>query len=360
MEKPTRYIAPGEGQTRTTHGHIATILMDPFGPLREDVIWKGAEIGLRMETGIGIRLECPKGKAMRIRREIGFLARWLEGGFDPEEWVAGLTGQEARMTLHMSARAGRRQEMDLQAVIIKLRRLSNCRATWISLDSIFWDPSALIVDTTAPEVSALTWELCDDMATLSENQLIIRASAGKELWQDKMEELYRRDRKAMITRIRIRESVGGGIWAKPLATAEQISAIKKSEGAPGEVDEAKVTVAGKLSDSVGHLNAEMLQRVMGELKGTVGAVRKREADERPTAGTWLPGLSATFGDLDGSFSLVVRSEEEAAKVVETLKGASFRVCPKRVVVYASTDFQDAKVAKNCHGLRGSDPRRPLH
>ena len=66
---------------------------------------------------------------MNIRREIGFMASWLQGDFDPEEWTSGLPDNQGRMMLHISAMYGHRQEMDLQAALVKLRRLQVCNDT---------------------------------------------------------------------------------------------------------------------------------------------------------------------------------------------------------------------------------------
>ena len=129
---------------------------------------------------------------MTIRREIGFLARWLQGGFDPEEWIPGLPVNQGRVTLHISSMHGHRQEMDLQAALVKLRRLQSCCDTWISLDSIYWDPSALLVDITSYDVTHIIWPLCDELVTLSKSLLLIRTISSKEAWQQKMEAVYQR------------------------------------------------------------------------------------------------------------------------------------------------------------------------
>jgi len=63
-----------------------------------------------------------------------------------------------------------------------------------------------------------------------------------------------------------------------------------------------------------------------EVVGRAGIeIREAEEDERGTPGTWVKHLSATFGDLNGGFSLVLRDEEEAERAIGALREVNFRV-----------------------------------
>ena len=109
-----------------------------------------------------------------------------------------------------------------------------------------------------------------------------------------------------------------------MAVNSQIAAVKRVEGTAGQKARAQTEVNGLCSECMGHLTGKLLQDTM-EMVGRAGIeIREAEEDERGTPGTWVKHLSATYGDLNGGFSIVLRDEEEAGRAIEALSEVNFR------------------------------------
>jgi len=351
LQTPSEYISAGNGPPSVSHRNIVLLTMAPFGEVVPDAIWKGPSASTEFRTGIGIRLECLKDSGFQIRRRVEEVKHFLGGEFDPEEMVPGLTGSNSRMVLHISAQAGKLAEMDIQACIRKLRRRVVGPGVFLSSDTIFNDPSALLLEVSHPLALEKAWELCEEMVTLSKSTSLIRTSADKASWEKLMEDLYQTDRKVIITKIRERRSIGGAIWLQPMATSRQLSAIRAIEGPPKVCDQAKASIRGSLSQSVGHLNKVLLADIFSQLQHKGLSLRQIEAEDAPQAGTWKPHLTSSFGDLTGGFSILLANEEDAALALSLLSGMDYTINGVCVRVLVSNDLQTAKTAKNCLDLR---------
>jgi len=182
LERPSEFVAVGQGPPKISRKNLAIITLAPHGELGRDVIWRERCVK-EMECGDGIRIECRPEKGLSTRRRLAGVKECLGGEFDPEEMVQGLGPEEGRMALHISAGEGVRTEMDLQAILRAIRREVQDEEIYLATDSIFADPSAMIMESTHSAAVKMAWGLCDEMVSLGRNLSLVRTSMGKDLWE---------------------------------------------------------------------------------------------------------------------------------------------------------------------------------
>jgi len=360
-ETQREFVPPGEGPARSGRKCLAVLRMDPLGEEKanrmimeeseEDNEWMG-ENTFRYRTGIGVLIEVNQGQVLKVRRELAAgVLRKLEGGFHPEELVPGLKKEEGRAIIKLSTKEGKFSELDLEALVRKVKDHFGQKELWVALDTIFKDTGAMVVETNHPKAFEKIWHLCEEATSINKNMVLVRSSADKERWEQEVERLFQEDRRCCITKVRYRRSVGGTVWVQPLATTAQMAALKVAENGEAGKEEAERTIHGGLSGGAGHLTEDILNDIIGKM-GEAGIKLDRTVEGEPMGeGQWKPHLTSSCGDITGGFSMTLSNKEEAEKAATLLRSINIRVNQKLIKVVAKRVEEEAERAKNCLALR---------
>ena len=138
---------------------------------------------------------------------------------------------------------------------------------------------------------------------------------------------------------------------QPMATRQQIDATARYGKATRNREGTESVVKAKLSQCAGGMTRDLILEALAILRE--GGLPLEEAGEGECgkANTWKIHKSASFGDYDGSFSLIMKNEVDAERAMITLKNFAMVTDGGLITVSTFNDRVAMLQAKNCSRRR---------
>ena len=221
----------------------------------------------------------------------------------------------------------------------------------MAIDDIFNDPAAMIMDFSGPGALAKVWHLCDELASINGSSAMMRTSVNQEVWEEAVEKIFQDDPDSAITRIRWKKSISGEVWVQPMATRQQIDATTRYGKATRNREGTESVVKARLSQCAGGMTRDLIMEALAILKE--GGLPLEEAGEGEcgNANTWNIHRSASFGDCDGSFSLIMKNEVDAERAMNALKDFAMVSDGGMITISTFSDRVAMMQANNCSRRR---------
>jgi len=217
VETPVKMIAPCQGNPSVSWKHLAIATFEfKGGPTRYESI-KIREPLARAVQGKGFFVDGPADAALRTRRAVAAVLGGMKWSSSPQGGSPGSSPEAPRFRNHFIIGAGQISDFDLEAIILRLRDGLGAGHFLVAEDTVFKDPSSLLMGFTSLDAIFKVTATCTDIALVNKSLAVIRTNRTPEQWKMLLDDIFSTDPLCSVSGVRWKPGMHGGRWwASPL------------------------------------------------------------------------------------------------------------------------------------------------
>ena len=357
IDNPVRMIAPTEQNPMAAAKHIMVAqLHRPCNDVSYRTV--SPSVPERIGTaGRGFFVDVPAGLATKTRFVVAKKCQGVIWYTFPQERSPASTEAFPRVRLHFVFAAGSISEFDARGLVGSIRRALGEVQAWFAEDSIFRDPSAMLLEYSSLDAIVLVEGLCRDLAVVAPGLCTIRTDIAKEVWTGRLEDIYLANPSISIKGVKWRRSMHGGrSWASPPTTRAHLEALgrveRQEEAEVCEVS-ARVSINGGVSGEVLWLLIKLIDNL-----GIV-ALDEQESEAGVQAGQWKAIYNGAAGDWTGAVVLFGLNADQLEELQAQLQKKTITLGVGNLTITVAHDQGMAKEAKHGAARRGARRPRPV-